>query len=187
MHTFFKSKHGRLAFFHADFENAGAKGWNVTCIVNDRYLPLELPPMKKVKAQEGLAQYVFEYYGAENTDDDTQLMKSLQQIKYWNAAAVVTQFMPEGLFHLEKEDSGKKTCAFLYGGDTLKRAENPSFSEARDMCAMEILKCEDYRAAYVDWVEKAYSTSEVMDEVAPAGDQEKCESVAQVTDAPKTD
>ena len=143
--------------------------------------------MKKVKAQEGLAQYVFEYYGAENTDDDTQLMRSLQQIKYWNAAAVVTQFMPEGLFHLEKEDSGKKTCAFLYGGDTLKRAENPSFSEARDMCAMEILKCEDYRAAYVDWVEKAYSTSEVMDEVAPAGDQEKSESVAQVTDAPKTD
>ena len=107
MHTFFKSKHGRLAFFHADFENAGAKGWNVTCIVNDRYLPLELPPMKKVKAQEGLAQYVFEYYGAENTDDDTQLMRSLQQIKYWNAAAVVTQFMPEGLFHLEKEVGGQ--------------------------------------------------------------------------------
>ena len=69
---------------------------------------------------------------------------------------------PDGLFHLEKEDSGKKTCAFLYGGDTLKRAENTSFAEARDMCAMEILKCEEYRAAYVDWVEKAYSTSEGM-------------------------
>merc|ERR1711934_242620 len=100
------------------------------------------------------------YYGAENTDDDTQLMRALQQIKYWNSAAVVTQFMPEGLFHLEKEDSGKKTCAFLYGGDTLKRAENASFSEARDMCAMEILKCEDYRAAYVDWVEKAYKVEQ---------------------------
>ena len=46
----------------------------------------------------------------------------------------------------------------------MKRAENTSFAEARDMCAMEILKCEEYRAAYVDWVEKAYSTSEGMEE-----------------------
>jgi len=156
MHTFFKSGHAKLAFFHADFENLGQKGWKVTCIINDRYLPLELPAMKKVKAQEALASYIFEYYGAEDLSNDTSLSNALRQVKYWNAAAVITQFMPDGLFHLETETKELKTCAFLYGGDTLRRASHASFAEARDMCAMEILKAEEYRAVYVGWVRKAY-------------------------------
>ena len=91
--TFFKSKNGKFAFFETRCQNVKGQ-WEIKCVLNDRYFALDLPSMKKTKAQESLAVYIFNYLGCDDSSDvEARNLALHQKVQYWNASGALGQVM----------------------------------------------------------------------------------------------
>lgn len=158
--TFFKSKNGKFAFFETRCQSVKGQ-WEIKCVLNDRYFALDLPSMKKTKAQESLAVYIFNYLGCDDSFDvEARNLALHQKVQYWNASGALGQVIPNVVFeHVYPFENNKayKKCRLTVGGEMVNEAEAHSFSEARDICAMKALNNNSEIAeTYFNWIMNAF-------------------------------
>jgi len=158
--TFFKSKNGKFAFFQTKCESVKGE-WKIKCVLNDRYFALDLPSMKKTKAQESLAVYIFNYLGCDDSSNvEARNLALHQKVQYWNASGALGQVIQNVVFeHVYPFESNKayKKCRLTVDGEMVTEAEASGFSEARDMCAMKALNNDVViQEKYFNWIMNAF-------------------------------